>query len=151
MKHLKILALLLAYAQICFAQIVEPRHWTFKAEHIKGNEYNVILSMVIDKPWHGYSQKIDGDGPVPTTISFDKNPDIELIGAATEAGGKITEKMDDVFGIKLKLFEEKATFTQKIKVKKNTKVTGSIETMVCNETHLPATCQEGICHRSRRV
>jgi thiol:disulfide interchange protein DsbD len=133
MKHLKILALFILIGQMSFAQIVEPRHWTFRAEHVKGDEYNLILTMNIEHPWHGYSQKIDGEGPFPTNISIDKNPDIELIGTATESGPKITEKMDDVFGIKLKLFEEKAVFTQKIKLKKSTKVTGSVEAMVCND------------------
>src|SRR6478672_7363384 len=83
MKQLKAFILFFLISSTSFAQIIMPRHWSFRADQIKGNEYNLVFTMVIDKPWHGYSQKVDGDAPKPTLISIDKNADIELIGPTT--------------------------------------------------------------------
>ena len=132
MKHFKILALLLVFGEMSFAQIVHPMHWSFRAEHIKADEYNLIFTLDIDKPWHGYSQKVDGDAPKPTLISINKNVDIELIGATSEDGPNVKVVNDPQIGETLKIFETKAIFTQKIKLKKSTKVTGYVEAMVCD-------------------
>jgi thiol:disulfide interchange protein DsbD len=89
--------------------------------------------MVIDKPWHGYSQKVDGDAPKPTLISIDKNSDIELAGPTTEGGPNVHVIDDPQIGEKIKIFEDKAIFTQKIKLKKSTTVTGFVEAQVCDD------------------
>ncbi|MCW3125755.1 MAG: Thiol:disulfide interchange protein DsbD precursor [Bacteroidetes bacterium] len=133
MKHLKTLILFLLISSTSFAQIMTPRHWSFRAEHLKGNEYNLIFTMAIDKPWHGYSQKVDGDAPKPTLISIDKNVDIELVGPTTEGGPHVHIIDDPQIGEKIKIFEDKAIFTQKIKLKKNTTVTGYVEAQVCDD------------------
>jgi hypothetical protein len=91
---------------------------------------------MIDRPWHTYSTYLvvgkDG-GPVKTSFTFEKNPDIELIGKMIETGSKVKEGMDDVFGINLKTYEEKVVFEQHIKLKKNTKVKGAVEYMACDD------------------
>lgn len=133
MKHIKSLILFLLISSTSFAQIIIPRHWSFRAEQLKGNEYNLVFTMVIDKPWHGYSQKVDGDAPKPTLISIDKNADIELIGTTTEGGPNVHVIDDPMIGEKIKIFEGKAIFTQKIKLKKATIVTGFVEAQVCDD------------------
>lgn len=132
MKQFKSLIFLLLLSVTASAQIFEPRHWSFRAEHIKGDEYNLVFTMAIDKPWHGYSQH--ADGPFPTSISIDKNPDIELIGEATESGPHVREEYEKMFKSTVKEFDEKAIFTQKIKLRKSTRVTGVVEAQVCDDS-----------------
>jgi hypothetical protein len=123
MKHLRSLVLLLLIGTSSFAQIIKPTHWSWKAVPVKDYTYKLVFTMLIDKPWHTYSQKIEGDGPRPTLFTFDKNPYVEFIGVPSESGSNVKEHMDDVFGIKLKTFEEVAIFEQVVKVKRSTKIT----------------------------
>lgn len=115
------------------AQIVNPVHWSWKAEQVKDEEYKVVFTALIDKPWHTYGMYIQEGGPVKTSFTFDKNADVELLGKMTESGPKVKEGMDDVFGINVKLFEEKAVFEQRIKIKNPTTLKGSFEFMVCDD------------------
>ena len=117
-----------------FAQIVTPVKWTWKAEQTGKGEYKLIFTAKIDSKWHTYSQFIGEGGPVPTSITYDaKNKDIQLLGKATEAGGKIHDEHDPVFDMQLKYFEDAFVITQKIKVLKDTKLTGVLEFMACDD------------------
>ena len=117
------------------AQIITPIKWSWKAVPLGKGEYNLVFTATIDKKWHTYSQYIGQGGPVPTKISFDaKNKDIQLEGKTTETGGKMHEGHDPVFDMQLKYFEEGMICEQKIKVLKDTKLTGTIEFMACDDT-----------------
>lgn len=115
------------------AQIVNPVHWNWKAEQIGANEYKLIFTATIDAGWHTYSQYQGNEGAVPTTFTFEKNNQVELIGKTSETSPKVHEGMDDVFGVVQKSFEEKAVFERKVKVKANTTLKGSVEYMVCDD------------------
>ena len=136
MKQFRFLIILLLLSVTASAQIVNPVHWSWKAEHIKDDEYILVITGLIDTPWHGYSQTISADGPngspIPTSFNFEKNPDFELVGKVSEGGPNVKEHMDEVFQINIKTFEGQAIFKQKIKLKKPTVVKGSVEFMVCN-------------------
>ena len=116
-----------------FAQKANPVHWTWRIEKVKDNEYKIVFTAQIDKPWHTYGMYIQEGGPVKTSFTFDKNMDIELIGKMTESGPKMKEGVDDVFGVKVKVFEEKAVFEQHFKLKKATKIKGILEFMACDD------------------
>ena len=133
MTNIKLLIAVLLISTSSFAQIVKPLHWTWKAEKIKNDEYKLVFTALIDKPWHTYGMYIQEGGPVKTSFTFDKNMDIELIGKMTESGPKMKEGMDDVFGVKVKVFEEKAVFEQYFKLKKATKIKGILEFMACDD------------------
>lgn len=115
------------------AQIVKPVHWTWKVEKVKNDEYKIVFTALIDKPWHTYGMYIQDGGPVKTSFKLEKNADIELMGKMTETGPKFKEGIDDVFGVRVKLFEEKAVFEQHFKLKKATKIKGSLEFMACDD------------------
>lgn len=117
------------------AQILNPVTWSWKAEPLGNCEYNIVLTATIDPKWHVYSQNINGEGPIPTSFKFDKNKDIQLIGKVAEAGGKVHEGFDPVFEINLKYFENKMVCTQKVKVGACTVLKGSLEYMVCDDSH----------------
>ena len=133
MVRLHFLVALLFISFSSFAQIVKPLHWTWKAEKVKNDEYKLIFTAVIDRPWHTYGMYIQEGGPVRTGFTYDKNADVQLIGKMTESGPKAKEIVDDVFQVKVKLFEEKAIFEQTVKAKKGSKVTGSLEFMACDD------------------
>jgi hypothetical protein len=133
MKHIKSFLFLLLLSSTAFGQIVKPLHWTYKVEKVKGDEYKIVFTAMIDKPWHTYGMYIPDGGPVKTRFKYEKNADIELLGKMTETGPKMEEKMDDVFGIKLKIFEQKAVFEQHIKLKKKTTLKCSVEFMACDD------------------
>jgi thiol:disulfide interchange protein DsbD len=95
-------------------------------------EGEIIVTALIDKGWHTYSQKEVKDGPVPTSFSFTPSSSYELIGTASEKYGH--EELDEAFGTRIYVFSEKAEFSQKIKIKgkPGSTVQFSIEYMSCN-------------------
>lgn len=116
-------------------QIVTPVKWTWKAEQTGKGEYKLIFNAKIDKGWHTYSQFIGEGGPVPTSLTFDKaNKDVQLNGKATETGPKIHSGHDPVFDMELKSFENEFTIVQSVKVLKDTKLKGTLEFMVCDDS-----------------
>jgi thiol:disulfide interchange protein DsbD len=133
MTALKSLFVLLLISSSSLAQMAKPLHWTWKAEKIKNDEYKLVFTALIDKPWHTYGMYIQDGGPVKTSFNYDKNANVQLVGKMTESGPKSKEMVDDVFQVKVKLFEEKAIFEQMIKAKPGTKVTGSVEFMACDD------------------
>ncbi len=123
----------LLFANAGIAQSVKPVKWTWKAEVMEPGMYKLIFSATIDAPWHTYSLYIGDGGPVPTAVVFDKNKDVALKGKATESGAKVYDEHDPVFDMRLKWFEKSMTIEQKVKVKRDTKLTGHLEFMACND------------------
>lgn len=115
------------------AQIEKPVKWTFTVEEKSGNEAVLILKAKVDKGWHIYSQTVE-NGPIPTSFTFEKNSDYELIGAVSE--GKAEEKYDQSFQTNLKFFSNQAVFKQKVRKlsKKPLVIKGVLNYMVCNDS-----------------
>ncbi|HWB64138.1 MAG TPA: cytochrome c biogenesis protein CcdA [Chitinophagales bacterium] len=137
MRKLVLVALYFALTGFYFAgaQIVHPVKWAWKAEAIGKGEYKLTFTATIQSGWPTYSQYIGNEGPVPTKISFDdKNKDIQLKGKTTENGSKVYEGHDPVFDMQIKYFQNDMTCTQVVKVLKDTKLKGTIEYMVCDDS-----------------
>jgi len=116
-----------------FAQIEHPVSWKIALYKIDKNEFEVTYSATIETHWHLYSFDIGSGGPVPTTITFKPNEGITVIGSPT-TNKKPTEKMDPMFDMKIRYFDQNVTFTQKIKTAANVaKIVGYIEFMTCND------------------
>lgn len=125
------------------AQVFNPVKWNFSAKEISDTEAELIFKATIDKGWHLYSQDIPADGPIPTSFTFTKSKDYELIGKVTEP--KAIEEEDPNFGMTLKYFANDVVFKQKIKIKSKGEfaVAGELEFMVCDETKcLPPSIEE---------
>jgi hypothetical protein len=91
------------------------------------------LSADLADGWHLYSQHIANDvGPVPTSFQFEENKAIKLIGKVNEPTP--TQEYDENFEAMLDFFEDQVVFTQRISVKKDTTVKGSVTFMMCNKT-----------------
>lgn len=132
MKNL--LLLLLLITTVSYSQILEPVKWTTETKKITATEYDLIINASIEKNYHLYSQKVPEDGPLPTIFIFEESNDYELIGNTTEEKGHTVH--DPVFNLKIKYFETKTTFKQRIKVKNKNpfKIIGEIEFMTCNNS-----------------
>jgi thiol:disulfide interchange protein DsbD len=115
------------------AQIQNPVKWEYKAKKIADKTYEVIFTAKIDKGWHLYAQET-GEGPVPTSFSFARNPIVTTQGKTKEKGNLLKE-FDNNFGSVLQFYADKVEFVQVVKLKANAKtsVNGEIEFMVCND------------------
>src|SRR5699024_4052761 len=128
------------------AQILKPVSWEFSKDVVKQDTspvktYLIHLKAYIDKGWHVYTQKA-GNGPIPTSVIIEENPNIKIIGQVKEVGNKI-QKYDNVFISELSFFEEMVDFVQKVQVTKSTVLKGAIEYMVCDDQQcLPPTDQK---------
>jgi thiol:disulfide interchange protein DsbD len=134
MRNFFIAVVALLAVQSVFAQILNPVKWQWKAEPTGKGEFNLVFSAKIDKGWHVYSQFIGNDGPVPTSFTFNANKDVQLIGKPSETGAKMHEGHDPVFDMQLKYFEGTMVCVQKVKVLKNTKLKGTLEFMICDDS-----------------
>ncbi len=117
-----------------FAQISDPVKWSFTANKLSAGVYEVHLTATIAAGWHIYSQTTPEGGPLPSTITFSKNPLISLDGKVEETG-KLEQKHEKIFGVNVKQYSGKVDFVQVVKVKGKAKttVTGEIEFMSCDD------------------
>ena len=117
-----------------FAQMENPVKWTYSAKKIKGDVYELHMTATLEPKWHIYSQDIKGDGPVPTSFVFDKNPLVKPDGKVLEIG-KQEKDYDKNFAMTLKYYGNKVDFVQKVKLKASvaTIAKGKITYMVCND------------------
>lgn len=116
------------------AQVLTPVKWSTETKDLGNSQYEVLLHAKIDPGWHMYSQQHPADGiGIPATITFESNPNVELVGKTTEIG-KLLDKYSELFKQQEKYYEGKVTFKQKIKLKsdKPTEVKFSAETQVCD-------------------
>jgi hypothetical protein len=111
-----------------------PVQWSYSSKKLNPTSYEVKISAVVDEGWHIYSQYTPDGGPVPTAISFVKNPLVALQGKVKEAG-KMEEYFEPLFGVQVKQFSDKVDFVQVVNLKPGIKTAlkGSVEFMVCND------------------
>jgi hypothetical protein len=113
----------------------DPVSWEYASKNIGGERYEISITAMISGKWHLYSQFTPEGGPLPTKILFANNPMLEIEGGVKE-DGRLQEKLEEVFDMKVKYFEGMVVFRQIVKLKRkiNTKVAGTIEYMVCDDT-----------------
>ncbi|MFI8606330.1 protein-disulfide reductase DsbD domain-containing protein [Cellulophaga baltica] len=139
MKKL-ILLLVLLVSTIGNSQIFEPVKWSTKVVKISDTEFELIATASIEANWHLYSQNVPENGPIPTTFSFKSSSNYLKKGNTKEDVGHTIN--DPIFNMKIKFFETKATFKQRIHLKNKApfKVEATVEFMVCDDTRcLPPT------------
>lgn len=130
-----IMAIFLAIGSLsssCKAQVFNPVKWEFASKHLEGDKYEIQFIANIEPHWHLYSQKVGKNGPIPTSFVFAQSDQYSLIGKTNEPEG-IT-LFEPMFKMEVKYFENKAVFTQKIKIKSDDAVfKGDLEFMACDD------------------
>lgn len=125
---------LLLSATVVEINAQSPVTWSYSARKNGDKLYEIHLVAKLEEDWHIYSQTTPEGGPVPTAISFSKNPLVTMEGAIREVG-KLEEHFEPLFGVKVKQYSDKVEFVQTIKLKAavKTAVNGHIQFMVCND------------------
>ena len=124
-----------------FGQQLDPVKWSQNVQKISDSEYNLIFTANVDDGWYVYSQYLESDdGPIRTSVNFNDNENIELVGESSETGNK-KEGFDKMFDMNLVKFADKLTITQRVKTNtSSTVVSGYLEYMTCdNGRCLPPT------------
>lgn len=131
---MKRLVSMVAVLFLIAAAIAQPVQWNNTVKKTGPNTYEVHFTATVQSPWHLYSQHTPAGGPVPTEISFNKNPVLKFNGAVTEVGELVNRK-EEAFGIDVMYFNDRVDFVQTIttKAKLKTNITGTIKYMVCND------------------
>ena len=133
-----LLFLALAISYVSNAQVYDPVKWKTSVKKISDKESVLIATANIEADWHLYSQEIPKGGPIPTLFSFTGDQRYLKKGNTKEGEGHTVD--DDMFDMRIKYFDNKAVFTQKIRLKTTKKFTinGTVEYMVCSgENCLP--------------
>ena len=132
-KFLAIIAAVISASGL-HAQVQDPVKWNYSAAKKSDKEYTVTISATLSPAWHIYSIHTPANGPVPTSISFSKNPLVLMDGHVKE-NGKLKTEHDEIFGVDVKYFADKVEFVQSVKLKSavKTNVSGNIKYMVCND------------------
>ena len=140
MKFILIILSFFVGHQLAEAQEVNPVRWTFKANKISDQEYDLTFTASIQKGWHIFSQYLEQGGPWPTSLNFDLAPDYKLIALTNESGRK-TEGYDALFGVNVIKYASRMTLSQKVTITESLEeINGYIQFMACNnEGCLPVT------------
>jgi thiol:disulfide interchange protein DsbD len=128
------LASLICLAPASLSQVKNPVKWTYTATKTGPGRFTVNMKAVLEKGWHLYSQQTPDGGPIPTQVSFTKNPLVTLSGPVKEIG-KLETVFEKLFDVNVKQYSNEVTFLQNVTVKGNVKtnLAGTIEYMLCNE------------------
>lgn len=134
MKKNILIAIALVVSLSGYSQILKPVKWNTTVKKISTTEYDLIATATIDKGWHLYSQFVPENGPIPTVFIFEEADTYTLSGKTKEEKGHTID--DPIFQMKIKYFDTKASFTQRIKITKpgKTKIIGEVEFMVCDDS-----------------
>ena len=133
-----IIALIFLVSLVSYGQIHDPVKWTTSVKKISDKEYELITVATLDNEWHIYSQEIPKGGPIPTLFSFKGDQRYLKKGNTKEGEGHIVD--DEIFDMRIKYFDNKAIFKQRVRLKTKEKFTinGTVEYMVCSgENCLP--------------
>ena len=117
MKRLMLTWMLCCIAFAVQAQLVDPVHFTAELKVGEHAEAEIIFHATIDNGWHVYSTELGDDGPIEATFHVVKMEGAEPVGKLVPQG-KVIKKMDKLFDMELKFFENEATFVQKIRFTK---------------------------------
>ncbi len=115
------------------AQIVEPVRFKTDLKMLGGDRAEIVFEATIDKGWHLYSTELGQDGPIQASFNAVKMEGVELVGKLTPVGKEVSE-YDNMFGMTLRFFVDKAKFVQKIRfTAKNYDIDCFLEYGACND------------------
>jgi len=133
MKKLFIVLASFIFTSLIQAQTQNPVTWTAAYKALSATEGEITITANIEKGWHTYSQRPTDAGPIPTSFTFPKSKDYELVGKTEE--GNAHEEYVKAFEAKVFVFSGKAEFKQKVKLKSKGgfAILFKVEYMCCND------------------
>jgi thiol:disulfide interchange protein len=123
-------------AGVAHAQVLQPAKLaaeTPSKSYKVGDVIELVFKASIQKNWYIYSVGFDPDcGPVPMSVTLDKDPSYELVGSLAAIQDKT--KHDKIFDCDVRIFEGSGEFRQKIKIlSPSLALKGTYEGQVCSE------------------
>ena len=88
---------------------------TQRIENTSDSTARLVFDLTISKGWHVYSTALPQGGPTSAEIRFDTIAGAQPQGPLLFQGKEINQ-MDDVFGMRVRYFNNKVTFYQNIKI-----------------------------------
>ena len=117
----------------CNAQMADPVKFKSHLKTGSTAEAEIVFDGKIAHGWHVYSTNLGSDGPIEASFHVDKKDGVELVGKLTPRGHEIS-MMDNMFGMKLRFFENSVQFVQKVKFTKPTyTLKAYLEYGACND------------------
>lgn len=123
----------IVWMHVLAAQPQNPVTWMASYKAVSATEGEIVITALIEKDWHTYSQRPTEAGPIPTSFKFTPNAQFKLDGPTTETDAH--EEFVKAFDAKIFVFTGKAEFRQKIKLtgKGGFTIPFSVEYMCCND------------------
>jgi thiol:disulfide interchange protein DsbD len=134
MKKTLLFILAALTGQFLMAQSSKQVNWTYTAKKIRDKVYEIHMTATIGGDFHMYAQDAGGDGPIPTSFTFTKNPLLAPQGKVREVGKMVT-KYETAWSHNVRYYERTVDFVQDVQLKSNVKtnLAGKVEFMVCND------------------
>ena len=127
------LLLLFALLTTWVAMAQSPVSFTVQQKQVSPTEVDVVFTAKIAPGWHVYSTGLPNDGPISATLTTEKAEGAQPVGKLTPKGKEISQ-FDELFGMKLRFFENNVTFVQKYKITgENYNIKGFLEYGACND------------------
>ena len=143
MKKIFTVILLIISVNAAIAQ--QKISWSFVAKKLTNNSYELHMTATPPMGWHIYSQTTPDGGPIQTDFKFTNNALLTIPAAKPKEVGKLVSYFDKNFKVDVKYFEGKVDFVKTIKVKGKikTNISGTVESMICNDrTCMPPTTEK---------
>ena len=134
MNKITLLLLAVLSGTLAMAQSSKQVSWTTSAKKINAQTYEVHMTATVGGDYHIYSQHPGGDGPIPTTFKFTKNPLVTPAGTVKEVG-KVVKKFESAWGYTVLYYEKTVDFVVTVNVKGSAKssLAANVEYMVCDD------------------
>ncbi len=134
------MATLMLISILAMAQMQDPVHFSVSQKQVSPSEVDVIFTGRIDKGWHVYSTGLPDDGPISATLTSEASEGAKADGKLKAQGNEINH-FDNLFGMKLRYFENSVTFVQRYKLTaEKYHIKGFLEYGACNDQNcLPPT------------
>lgn len=134
MNKIVLFTLAVLSGSLAMAQSSKEVNWAYSTKKIADKTYEVHMTATIGGDYHLYAQDAGGDGPIPTSFTFTKNPLFTLDGKVKE-NGKLVKKFESAWSHDVKYYEKTVDFIVTVKLKSNVKTSlaGKVEFMVCND------------------
>src|SRR5882757_7811025 len=134
MNKITLLLLAVLSSTLVMAQSSKEVTWATSAKKLSDRSYEVHMTATIGGDYHIYSQHPGGDGPIPTSFKFTKNPLVTPVGTVKEVG-KVVKKFESAWGFEVIYYEKTVDFVVIVNLKGNAKtnLAATVEYMVCDD------------------
>lgn len=129
----KILLTLISILSFAALSAQPTATWQYEQKDNGDGTIDLIFKADVLTPWYMYNSDLIENGPLPTSFEFKAPKGFIPVGKLTDLL-KAKTKMDEAFGLEVKVFEKKAAFVQKIRRTSEgpIKVEGLLTYQTCN-------------------